>query len=148
MKKLLHHIHNRWFPNSFYFPITISLMLIINYWAQDKIATILQKAFSNTFHWKRIIAFWMEFHWNVLNKVLLMASQHWLKWWLGAVRQHTITWTNIDQFPSCHRVSLGRNELTHLPLDKMDAILQAIFSDAFHEWKVLYFHSNFIEVCS
>ena len=29
--------------------------------------------------------------------------------------------------------------LTHLPLDKMAAFLQTIFSDAFFEWKVLYF---------
>ena len=31
------------------------------------------------------------------------------------------------------------NELTDLPLDKMAAISQTIFSDAFYEWKVLYF---------
>ena len=37
--------------------------------------------------------------------------------------------------------------LTQLPLDKMAAISQTIFSDAFCEWKVLYFDFIFSEVC-
>ena len=37
---------------------------------------------------------------------------------------------------------------THFPLDKMAAISQTIFSDAFLEWKVLYFDYTFTEVCS
>ena len=36
---------------------------------------------------------------------------------------------------------------THLPLDKMAAISQMIFSDAI-SWKVLYFDHKFIHVCS
>ena len=36
--------------------------------------------------------------------------------------------------------------LTHLPLDKMATISQTIYSDAFHEWKILYFDQNFTEV--
>ena len=38
--------------------------------------------------------------------------------------------------------------LTHQPLDKMPAISQAIFSDAFSGIKNLYFDLNFIEICS
>ena len=38
--------------------------------------------------------------------------------------------------------------LTHLPLDKMASISQAIISNAFDEWKTSYFGYNFTEVCS
>ena len=38
--------------------------------------------------------------------------------------------------------------LTHLPLDKLAAISQATFSNAFSEMKMLNFHSNFNEVWS
>ena len=37
---------------------------------------------------------------------------------------------------------------THLPLDKMAAILQMTFSIVFSWMKILYFDSNFTEVCS
>ena len=40
---------------------------------------------------------------------------------------------------SKHTTKPSTTNLTHLPLDKMDVISQAIFSDAFWEWKVLYF---------
>ena len=42
-----------------------------------------------------------------------MISQHWFRWWLGAVRQQAITWTNVDPDLCRHMVSLGQNELTH-----------------------------------
>ena len=38
--------------------------------------------------------------------------------------------------------------ITHLPLDKMAAVSQTIFSYAFSWMKILYFDSNFTEVCS
>ena len=38
--------------------------------------------------------------------------------------------------------------LTHLPLDKMAAISQTIFSDAFSWMKFLYFDYDFTEFCS
>ena len=38
--------------------------------------------------------------------------------------------------------------LTYLPLDKVAAISQTIFHMLFLDWKVLYFDSNFTEVCS
>ena len=31
------------------------------------------------------------------HKTSLMISRHWFRWWLGAVRQQAITWTNVDQ---------------------------------------------------
>ena len=30
------------------------------------------------------------------NWILPMISQHWFRWWLGAVRQQAITWVNVD----------------------------------------------------
>ena len=40
-----------------------------------------------------------------------MISQHWFRWWLGAVRQQAITWANVDTDPCRHMASLGHNEL-------------------------------------
>ena len=31
------------------------------------------------------------------SKTSLMISQHWTRWWLSAIRQQAITWTNVDQ---------------------------------------------------
>ena len=45
------------------------------------------------------------------HKTLLMISQHWFRWWLGAVRQQAITWASVDQDLQCHMASLGPNEL-------------------------------------
>ena len=80
-------------------------------------------------------------------RTLLMISQHWFRKWLGAVRQQAITWTTVDQDLQRHMVSLGPNELTHLPLNKM-AVISQHFQMHFHEWKILYFDKNFTEVCS
>ena len=49
-----------------------------------------------------------ECHWD-----LLMMSQHWFRYWLGAVRQQAITWINVDPDLSRHMVSLGHNELMY-----------------------------------
>ena len=40
-----------------------------------------------------------------------MISQHWFRWWLGAVRQRAIIWANVDPDHSRHMASLGHNEL-------------------------------------
>ena len=41
-------------------------------------------------------------------------SQHWFRWWLGAVRQQAITWANVDPGLCRQMASLGLNELNHL----------------------------------
>ena len=38
-----------------------------------------------------------------------MISQHWFRWWLGAVRQQAITWANVDLAPCHHMASPGHN---------------------------------------
>ena len=40
-----------------------------------------------------------------------MISQHWFRWWLGAVRQQAITWANVDPNLCRHMASLGPDEL-------------------------------------
>ena len=40
-----------------------------------------------------------------------MISQYWFRKWLGAVRQQTITWANVDLIPCRHMTSPGHNEL-------------------------------------
>ena len=40
-----------------------------------------------------------------------MISQHWFRWWLGAVRQQAIIWANVDPDLCRHMASLGHNEL-------------------------------------
>ena len=40
-----------------------------------------------------------------------MISQHWLRWWLGAVRQQAKTWANVDPDICRHLASLDHNEL-------------------------------------
>ena len=41
----------------------------------------------------------------------LMISQHWFRYWLGAVRQQAITWDNVDPDSCHHMLPLGHNEL-------------------------------------
>ena len=41
-----------------------------------------------------------------------MISQHWFRWWLGAIRQQAITWANVDPVFCRHMASLGPNELS------------------------------------
>ena len=37
-------------------------------------------------------------------------SDDWFRKWLGAERQHAITWANVDPDPCCHMSSQGHNE--------------------------------------
>ena len=45
------------------------------------------------------------------HRTLLMTSQHWVRKWLGAIRQQAITCANVDPDLCRHMVSLGHNEL-------------------------------------
>ena len=45
------------------------------------------------------------------HDIILWINQHWFRLWLGAIRQHAITWANVD--PACHHVvSLSHNDST------------------------------------
>ena len=41
----------------------------LTHWGQDKMAAILQPAFSHAFSWMKIYEFHLRFHWNVFPKV-------------------------------------------------------------------------------
>ena len=41
----------------------------------------------------------------------LMMSQHWSRWWLGAIRHQAMTWANVDPDLYHHMASLGHNGL-------------------------------------
>ena len=47
------------------------------------------------------------------DKISQMISQHSFRWWLGAVRQQAITWTNVDPDLCTHMASPGHNKLTY-----------------------------------
>ena len=42
---------------------------------------------------------------------LLMISQHWFRYWLGAIRHHAITWASVSPVICCHMATLGYNKL-------------------------------------
>ena len=45
------------------------------------------------------------------HSTLRMISEHWFRWWLGAVRQQAMTWTSVDQDLQRHMASLSPNEV-------------------------------------
>ena len=45
------------------------------------------------------------------ERAFLMICQHWFRSWLGAFRQQTITWANVDLVLCHHMASPGLNEL-------------------------------------
>ena len=51
--------------------------------------------------------------WGECHRTSLMISQHWFRYWLGAVRQQANTWLNVDTDLCHHMASLGHNELKH-----------------------------------
>ena len=43
----------------------------------DKMATISQTTFSNTFSWMKKFEFWLKFHWRLFLRDQLTITQHW-----------------------------------------------------------------------
>ena len=54
----------------------------------------------------------LNFSQMIFHRTPLMIRQHWFRWWLGAVRQQDITWTNVDPDLCGHMASPGFNELS------------------------------------
>ena len=61
---------------------------------------------------------------------------YWFRLWLGVIRHQAINWNSVDQDQLCITVALRGSGLTHLPLDKMAAILA---DDIF---KCIYLNEN------
>ena len=72
---------------------------------------ILDNQFQNKFQWLMARASVEKQSSNECYRTLEMISQHWSRWWLGAIRQQAITWANADSELCCHIASLGHNEL-------------------------------------
>ena len=58
-------------------------------------------------------------------------------------KRQAITWINADRDPRRHMSSLGHIAVTHLGRDKMNAISQTTFSNAFSWIKMFEFWLNF-----
>ena len=57
----------------------------LTYCVRDKMAAILQTAFSNACFWVKIMfEFWLKFPWSLFPRVQLTIVQHWLRKWLDA----------------------------------------------------------------
>ena len=80
------------------------------------------------------------------HRTSLVRSQHQSRWWLGAMRQQTFAWANIDPDLCRHVASLRHSKsylwinlllllLTHWGRNKIVAILQT-FSNAFSWMKI------------
>ena len=55
-----------------------------------------------------IALIWMSL--DFIDDQLTLVQVSWFRWWLGAIRQQTITWANVDLNLYRHMVSLGQNE--------------------------------------
>ena len=76
----------------------------------------------------------------------LIISQHWFRWWLGAIRQQAITWADIDPELCHHMVSLGHNELTHLLVPHI--CVGGYGQHWFRQWLVAYsVPSHYLNQC-
>ena len=77
----------------------------LTHWGRDKMATILQKTFSNAFPWMRMDEFRLKFHWNLFPMAQLKRWQHNTGSDNGLVqtRRQTIISTNDDPFLLKHK---------------------------------------------
>ena len=51
----------------------------VTHWGKHKMATNLQKTFSNSVSWMKLFVFWIKLHWNLFPRVQLTISQHWFR---------------------------------------------------------------------
>ena len=85
---------------------------MLTHWPLGDLDAILKLQFPISFYWLVSSHCLMIMPWDECHGTLLMMSQHWFRYWLGAVRQQAITWTNVDIVPCRHMASPGHNELT------------------------------------
>ena len=86
-------------------------MFSLTHWGLDKMDAISQTTFSSAFSWMKMFEFRLKFHWSLFLRVQLTISQHWFRWWFGAVQatsHHLSQWCLVYQ-----RIyaSFGLNEL-------------------------------------
>ena len=79
---------------------------------QDKMATIPQTIFSDTFLWMMNFVFWLKFDWSLFLAFQLTIVLHWFRQWLGAdqaTSHYRNQWWLVYW---CIYVSFSLNELT------------------------------------
>ena len=100
--------------------------------------------------WRCETSFRYLWLWELTNFGLVMPmvlhDQHWFRYWL-VLWHHAITWTSIDfsEMGSSviHQRAVSQEMLTHWGRDKIDAISQTPFSNAFSWMKMNEFRLAF-----
>ena len=62
------------------------------------------------------------------TSLLLIISQHWFRWWLGAVRYQTIAWASVDSHLCHHMASLGCMTLSPAKLNLIDSAAPSLLT--------------------
>ena len=62
------------------------------------------------------------------HRIPLMISQHWFRWWLGAIRHQAITWANVDPVLYHHMASFGHSELINIHYKDIIISLKIVYS--------------------
>ena len=88
----------------------ITLWPFIN-WDRDKIAAILQTAFSNTFSWIKTITFWFKSHLNIFQRFNWQHATTGSDKSLVSNRRQALIWANIGLVCWCIHAPLGLDKI-------------------------------------
>ena len=55
------------------------ISISLTHWGRDKMATVFQTTFSNTFSWMKMYEFRLRFHWRLFPRFDLTIFQHWFR---------------------------------------------------------------------
>ena len=101
-------------PNNMNMIIWNCQSLSVNPSPLDKMATISQTIFLDTFSWVKSFGFWLKFNWYLFLSVQSTITHHWFRKWFGAeyatshylnqcwqdsltnIWHQAITWRNVD----------------------------------------------------
>ena len=62
------------------------LLPLLIHWGRNKVDAIVQTIFSNVYLWMKMNLFLYKFPWSLFPMIQLATSQHWFRWWLGAIQ--------------------------------------------------------------
>ena len=68
----------------------------LTHWYLGKVIMILDIYFFQHISMMKIQSSSTEMYLDVFMRILLAGNLHWFRWWLGAVWQQAITWTNAE----------------------------------------------------
>ena len=60
-------------------PCVVLGKISLTHWGRDEMDAISQTPFSRAFSSKKIVVFWLNFHWNMFARVQLTIFQHWFR---------------------------------------------------------------------